>query len=215
MKKCPTCGESYADETVTFCFKDGTTLVSQPADFLAKDMTRFIPVIGILVFFGVVAFSFARCSSSSSDIQVANPPINSDTNTETERAAAKARNAVVTVANQVSAPLPGKRAVVIAENANLRKSDNSTSEVVQTISVGTNVEWVEQRGAWFSVKNNGKFGWMHGNTIRLLPQTTTSTYTPPSSSDDIMRRIREECARQAAAGDQSPLCGDVERNGIH
>lgn len=134
-----------------------------------------------------------------------------------ETAANQARIAADTAANQASMPLPGKRALVITENANLRKSDDSKSEVIQTIPVGTNIEWVEQRGPWFSVKKDGRFGWMHGNTIRLLPQTTTttSTYTPPSSSDDIMRRIREECSRQAAAGDQSPLCGDVERNGIH
>ena len=218
MRKCPTCGETYADESVTFCFNDGTTLVrNNPAVFWSKDMTKIIPVIGIVLLFGVVVFSFSRCSSTPNDVRVAQPMAPStNLNTAMEQTAVNARTPVTIATNQAATPLPGKRAVIITENANLRRSDNSASEVIQTIPVGTNVEWLVQRGPWFSVKNDGKVGWMHGNTIRLLPQTatTTSTYTPPSSSDDIMGRIRAECARQAAAGDQSPLCGDVERNGI-
>ena len=170
----------------------------------------------------VASMLFVLSCSSRTEISTAS---NTNTNPEVDRLMANARNAVETAANkaamaanQATVTLPGKRALVITENANLRKSNDSKSEVIQTIANGTNVEWVEQKGAWFSVRNDGKLGWMHGNTIRLLPQTTTSSMpsssSPSSSSDDIMRKIRDECARQAAAGDQSPLCGDVERNGI-
>lgn len=170
----------------------------------------------------IVSMLFVLSCSSRTSISTAS---NTNTNSEVERAAANARNAMETAANKAAlaanqAPvvLPGKRALVITENANLRKSADSKGEVIQTIPNGTNVEWVEQRGAWFAIRKDGKLGWMHGNTIRLLPQTTMSTLpsstSPSSSSDDIMRKIREECSRQAAAGDQSPLCGDVERNGI-
>lgn len=92
-----------------------------------------------------------------------------------------------------------KNAVVITENANLRKAGNSSGEVIQTISEGTNIEIIRQQGAWFLVKNNGRSGWMHGNTIRFVDSTTEtedltiagtntdnydlpSTYTSPSSS---------------------------------
>lgn len=203
MRKCPTCGESYADETVTFCFKDGTTLVPTHNDFRASYLTRVFPVIFILLLFGGIAFSLARCSSSSSETRTVT---NTNTNIQMDRAVANARNAVETAAsqvaiaaNQASVGLTGKRAVVINENANLREFDNSTSEVVQTIPLGTNVEWVKQRGAWFSVRIDGKIGWMHGNTIRLLPQTTQSGYTPPSYSDGVTRRRYEECVRQRTA----------------
>lgn len=204
MKECPTCGEFYADKTVPFCFKDGTTLVPTHDDFGARYMTRVFPVIFVLLLFGGIALSFARCSSSSSENRTV-----SNTNTQTDRVLANARNAIETAveqraiaANQASTGLTGKRAVVITENANLRKADNSTSEVVQTISVGTNVEWIEQRGPWFSVKNNGQVGWMHGNTIRLLPPTAASKptiYTPSIPSDEITRRRYEECVRQRTA----------------
>lgn len=184
--------------------------------------TIYILFITMSVLCGICCSSKSTSSSAS----------NTNTDSEVDRAMANARNAMETAANKAALAaqnavnptkvvLPGKRALVITKNANLRKSDDSTSEVVQTIPNGTNVEWVEQRGAWFSIRVDGKLGWMHGNTIRLLPQLTTTTATlpsstsPSSSSDDVMRQIRNECARQAAAGDQSPLCGDVERNGIH
>lgn len=174
----------------------------------------------------IVSVLFNLSCSSRTDTLMAS---NTNSNSEVERAAANARNAIEiaankamlaaqNAANQATVTLPGKRALVISENANLRKSADSRGEVIQTIANGTNVEWVEQKGAWFSIRIDGKLGWMHGNTIRLLPQTTStlpSSSSPSSSSDDIMRKIRDECARQAAAGDQSPLCGDVERNGIH
>lgn len=172
----------------------------------------------------VTTTMFVLSCSSRTDIPTAS---NKNTNSETERAMANAVNALETAANkaalaanQPTVVLPGKRALVITENANLRKSNDSKSEVIQTIPNATNVEWIEQKGAWFSIRIDGMLGWMHGNTIRLLPQTNQSTATlpsstyPSSSSDDVMRQIRAECSRQAAAGDQSPLCGDVERNGI-
>ena len=170
----------------------------------------------------VTTTMFVVSCSSRTEIPTAS---NTNTNREVERAMANAVNALETAANKAALAtnpvvLPGKRALVITENANLRKSSDPKSEVIQTIPNATNVEWIEQKGPWFSIRIDGKLGWMHGNTIRLLPQTNQSTATlpsstyPSSSSDDVMRQIRTECARQAAAGDQSPLCGDVERNGI-
>lgn len=78
-----------------------------------------------------------------------------------------------------------KKAVVITENANLRKVANSNGEVIQTISEGTNIEIVRQKGAWFLVKADNQTGWMHGNTIRFVEAenltsnslTTDDTYT--------------------------------------
>ena len=61
-----------------------------------------------------------------------------------------------------------KKAVVITENANLRKVANLNGKVIQTISEGTNVEIIKQQGAWFLVKADNQTGWMHGNTIRLI-----------------------------------------------
>jgi hypothetical protein len=95
-----------------------------------------------------------------------------------------------------------KKAIVITKNANLRKSGNSNSEVIQTISEGTNVEVVKQDGAWFLVKNIGQSGWIHGNSIRLITSTTESSKPSsiyPSYEDDITRRRYAECVRQREA----------------
>ena len=83
-----------------------------------------------------------------------------------------------------------KKAVVITENANLRKVANSNGEVIQTISEGTNIEIVKQQGAWFLVKANNQTGWMHGNTIRFVGaenltsnnSTNDDTYTSSNNS---------------------------------
>jgi hypothetical protein len=61
-----------------------------------------------------------------------------------------------------------KKAVVITENANLRKIANSNGEIIQTISEGTFIEIVKQQSTWFLVKVDNQAGWMHGNTIRFV-----------------------------------------------
>lgn len=216
MKKCPTCGKTFSDQTINFCLADGTTLIAFDPSRSRMDPTLYIAVVGLLVFFGVVAFGFMlNTFDSGGSERISGNYTASNTNAILANAlASKAMDAANAAARKAIEEPFGKRAVVITENANLRKSENNSAEVIQTVPKDTRVEWLEQRGVWFSVKLNGKTGWMHGNTIRLLPQTTMSTYTPSGSSDDIMKSIRNECSRQAAAGDQSPLCGDVERNGI-
>lgn len=158
----------------------------------------------------IASMMFIVSCSSRTDTSTAS---NTNTDSEVERAATNARNAVETAANkamlaaqnaanQAAVVLPGKRAMVITENANLRKYADSKGEVIQTIAKGTNVEWVEQKGAWFSIRIDGKLGWMHGNTIRLLPQTPPSaptTYTPSSSMDSETSRRYDECVKQRTA----------------
>jgi len=61
-----------------------------------------------------------------------------------------------------------KKAVVIAENANLRKASNKNSDVVQVLPRGTNVLIIKQQGAWFLVEYGSQNGWMHGNTIQFV-----------------------------------------------
>lgn len=82
-------------------------------------------------------------------------------------------------------PSTAKKAVVISENANLRKSANQNSEVVQTVAEGRNVDVIQQQGAWFLVSYGGQVGWMHGNTIRLIEADSIKiTETSPTSNYD-------------------------------
>lgn len=104
-----------------------------------------------------------------------------------------------------------KKAVVITQNANLRKSNSANSKVIQTISEGTNVEIVKQDGAWFLVKNDGQSGWMHGNTIRLV--NPSPSY---SGSDSTYERTRPGYDPNAPLlprekGDIEPLYNEVQR----
>jgi hypothetical protein len=203
MKNCPTCGKVYEDDTLAFCFEDGTTLVHKsPARSMSIAMTLLLPVAGVGLLLLALVYTFNQSQPQASDQSVTTPQAIPNNNSELERIVANARNAVETAANRASISMQGKRAQVISENANLRRANDSASEVVQIIPTGTTVEWLEQRGAWFSVRYNGKSGWMHGNTLRLLPQAGTSsspTYTIPSSSDDSTRRRYEECVRQRTA----------------
>lgn len=60
-----------------------------------------------------------------------------------------------------------KNAEVISLNANLRASPDGFSEVIDVLELGSTVEIIKQRNAWFFVKAAGSSGWLHGNTIRL------------------------------------------------
>lgn len=102
-------------------------------------------------------------------------------------------------------------ASVITENANLRGTPTEYGKVVDTISQGTSLEIVKQRGAWFLVQTADYVGWMHGNTIRIDSKTTVRqgsavvpTYTPTpvysapvrrssSASRDYIRGRRGGC----------------------
>lgn len=72
-------------------------------------------------------------------------------------------------------PLPSTglpKAVVIKENANLRKTPGQNGKVVNKVTKLAIVEIIKQNGAWFLVKYAKATGWMHGNTIRLYTDTT-------------------------------------------
>lgn len=76
-------------------------------------------------------------------------------------------------------------AIVISDDANLRKVGNIESEVIDTIPEGTSLEVLRQKGAWFLVRVDEKTGWLHGNTIRYADALNgdeffTETYTVPN-----------------------------------
>lgn len=121
----------------------------------------------------------------------------------------------ITPSAAITPPSTAKTAVVITQNANLRKSNNAGSGVIQTIPEGTNVEIVKQAGAWFLVKNSGQTGWMHGNTIRFV--NPPSTYSDLNSSpDSSYQRTRPGYDPNApllprGEGDIEPLYNEVQR----
>jgi uncharacterized protein YgiM (DUF1202 family) len=79
-----------------------------------------------------------------------------------------------------------KAATVIAENAELRKTANSKSEVVKSLQQGSSVEVIRQKGAWFYVSAAGgggeSKGWMYGNTIRLDSGSSSSSSSEVTNS---------------------------------
>ncbi len=60
-----------------------------------------------------------------------------------------------------------RKAIVLSEQANLRKSPDQHGKIVNKVTKGAIVEIIKQNGAWFLVKYAGSTGWVHGNTIRL------------------------------------------------
>jgi uncharacterized protein YraI len=142
---------------------------------------------------------------SSSDNKVSSYNSNTITTLQSE----------TTNSSSQSTSASAKKAFVITENANLRKSSSSTSGVIQVIPEGTNVEVIKQQGAWFLVENSGQSGWMHGNTIRFVDSTQSysdissrpdSTYqrTSPGYDPDAPQLPRHK-------GDIEPLYNEVQR----
>ncbi len=66
-------------------------------------------------------------------------------------------------------PVQSRRATIITENANLRTTTDSYGEILLFVPFGEEVEVTKQKGPWFQVKYLNQSGWIHGNTIRLLP----------------------------------------------
>ncbi|REJ78754.1 MAG: hypothetical protein DWQ47_04730 [Acidobacteria bacterium] len=59
-------------------------------------------------------------------------------------------------------------AVVITENANLRRYPSNSSEVLEVLPRGFSVTVRQQKGQWFAVVIGNRIsGWVHGNTIRF------------------------------------------------
>ncbi len=76
-----------------------------------------------------------------------------------------------------------KKATIISENANLRKTPEMSSEILEVVPKGEEIAVIKQKGAWFQIQYNEQTGWLHGNTFRLHEQPIstpkTETYEPP------------------------------------
>lgn len=121
-----------------------------------------------------------------------------------------------------SPPDNRKMAMVISNFGRMCKSKgySNNEPCYGSLNVGDTVEVLKQDGPWFFVRRFDKTGWTHGDNLKLgVPPPrppSPSRSDVPTQSDDVMRKIYEECARQQREyGDRSPLCDDVERNGIH
>lgn len=64
-------------------------------------------------------------------------------------------------------------AVVISENANLRGTPTERGKIVDTVPELTFLEIIKRKGVWFLVQSDEYVGWIHGNTIRLLNDSTS------------------------------------------
>ncbi|HVE56004.1 MAG TPA: DUF4236 domain-containing protein [Pyrinomonadaceae bacterium] len=74
-----------------------------------------------------------------------------------------------------------KSAAVITENANLRNAPDETAGILQTIPVGSSINVIKQKGAWFFVGYGNSKGWMHGNTIRYVNNEEISAPVPTTN----------------------------------
>lgn len=154
---------------------------------------------------GVIAFCCYGRSKDSSDYESSYTPSASGS--------ATASSSSLSFPSQTPTSL--SRAVVISENVNLRKLGSSTSEIIQTIPQGTNLEVVKQQNAWFLVKSDGKSGWVHGNTIRLMD--STQNYSDLSSRPGSgYKRTTPDYDPNAPLmprheGDIEPLYNEVQR----
>ena len=185
---CANCHTANLPNT-TFCYKCSGNYVPNPQQqqpFLgSKDGKNLIIVLG-----GVFGLIFVAAF-----ISAIVKPLPRTTTTQSSYSSpvrALSENSVPTPISKVELPKTveaktanptksstAKKAVVITENANLRKVANSNGKVIQTISEGTTIEIVKQQGAWFLVKADNQTGWMHGNTIRFVDaeNLTSSTST--------------------------------------
>lgn len=178
----------------SFCHKCGGAYVPNPQQqpiLGSKDGRNLLIILGgVFGLIFVVAFINAIVNPSPRDTTAqsySSSPIRLSTENSVLPPTSKVESSK-TVTPKKASPnksSTAKKAVVITENANLRKAANSNGEIVQTISEGTNIEIVKQQGAWFLVKADGQTGWMHGNTIRFVDVenlttnnlTTDDTYT--------------------------------------
>jgi hypothetical protein len=184
---CASCYSGNLPES-EFCYKCGGIYVSnlqQQHSVLGSNDGKYLFILlgGVFGFFLliivaiVIAGAIARFSTSNTSTQP-NPssPIRplsensvspSPSNTEFPKIVDRKTTIPLKSAKPTKSS-SAKKAVVITENANLRKVANSNSEILQTISEGISVEIIKQQGAWFLVKADGQTGWIHGNTIRLV-----------------------------------------------
>jgi hypothetical protein len=192
---CKTC--YYANTASSrFCGKCGDQFnpnPQQPERLGSQDGKHvailFGGIAGLVVFLAILGAIFQNSTQNPVPSQIYQPPITdsksftASNNEPTINVPAQTKSNTKTLAQNKSAT--AKNAIVISENANLRKTPNQNGEVAQTIAEGTNVEVFKQRGAWFYVHSNGNTGWLHGNTIRLTgkEKTVESLASEDSTTD--------------------------------
>jgi Protein of unknown function (DUF4236)/Bacterial SH3 domain len=169
----------------TFCYKCSGNYVPNPQQqqpvLGSKDGRNLFIILGSvfgLIFIAAFINAIVNPSPRSTTTQSYSPsPVRPSSENSVSPSTSKVESPKTTEPKTLNSTKTSsaKKAVVITENANLRKAANSNGEVIQTISEGTNIEIVKQQGAWFLVKANNQTGWMHGNTIRLVDAENLSS----------------------------------------
>lgn len=177
-----------------FCYKCGGAYVPNPQQqqsvLGSKDRKHLLIVLGSvfgLIFVAAIISAIVNPSPRNTTQSYSSSPVRPLSENSVSPSTSKVESPKTVEAKTANSTKSSttKKAVVITENANLRKIANSNGEVIQTISEGTNIEVVKQQGAWFLVKADNQTGWMHGNTIRFVEAenltsnnlTTDDTYT--------------------------------------
>jgi len=173
---CPGCRTTNESEA-HFCKICGTGFDVQPIrqnsiSTPAIVIIVIVAVCGFCELFGLVNSNKTNVGKSADSYVVSTPstPIaNSSENSLSVRSLADTSSS-----SNTAKPEDGKSATVINENANLRETANSNGEVIQILPENAEVEVVRQKGAWFYVRASGKTGWLHGNTIKIIPVKSKS-----------------------------------------
>lgn len=79
----------------------------------------------------------------------------------------------------VAATAQTRTARVIAQNANLRETPGTTGLAVSVVSEGTIVKVLDEKVPWYVVRIGDRVGWMHGATLLLLDDITTTLEGEP------------------------------------
>ncbi|MBX7172773.1 MAG: SH3 domain-containing protein [Pyrinomonadaceae bacterium] len=222
MKNCPKCGSLITGSFCYRCSSEASRILREQTDEIGKQIQDNLnslnnnspkaninpdhsqdaanTIIGGLIVLGVfVAIGFCCFARSNKDSSYSSsyPPSSSSSTSSSPIPS--------------NTPIPSsppkssvRQAVIISQNANLRKSNSANGEIIQTIAEGTNVEVVKQQGAWFLVKNIDKSGWLHGNTIRLIDST-------PSYSDAKSNYPNLPSSPKNDDIDIAPLYNEVQR----
>jgi uncharacterized protein YgiM (DUF1202 family) len=72
-----------------------------------------------------------------------------------------------------------RTARVISENANLRETPSITGLAEGEVSEGTVVKILDEKLPWYVVRVGDRVGWMHGATLLLLDDGSTSSEGEP------------------------------------
>jgi SH3 domain-containing protein len=72
-----------------------------------------------------------------------------------------------------------RTARVIAENANLRETPSTTGLAEGEVSEGMVVKILDEKLPWYVVRVGDRVGWMHGATLLLSDNATTTSEREP------------------------------------